>query len=84
MVPFSVFDQAAGLLERSDALLVAGSSLVVNTGMRLVTLAHKRKKPIVIINRGPTKADRMATVRIEGGTSETLDSIVQGLRSQAT
>lgn len=78
-VPPSVFDQAAGLLGRSEALVVAGSSLVVNTGMRLVSIAHKRKLPIVIINRGPTKADRMATVRIEGGTSETLDAIVEGL-----
>jgi NAD-dependent SIR2 family protein deacetylase len=78
-VPPSVFDQAAGLLARSEALIVAGSSLVVNTGMRLVSLAHKKKLPIVIINRGPTKADRMATVRIEGGTSETLGAIVEGL-----
>lgn len=81
MVPFSVFDQASSLLGRSEALVVAGSSLVVNTGMRLVTLAYKRRIPIVIINRGPTKADRMATVRIEGGTSETLALVVEGLRS---
>jgi NAD-dependent SIR2 family protein deacetylase len=80
-VPPSVFDHAASLIQRSEALIVAGSSLVVNTGMRLVHLAHKRKVPIVIINRGPTKADRMATVRIEGGTSETLEKLVEGLRS---
>jgi NAD-dependent SIR2 family protein deacetylase len=79
-VPPTVFDQAASLIERSEALIVAGSSLVVNTGMRLVSLAAKRKIPIVIINRGPTKADKMATVRIEAGTSETLDEIVAGLR----
>ncbi len=78
-VPPSVFDQAAGIVARSDALIVAGSSLVVNTGMRLVSAAHKRRIPIVIINRGVTKADRMATVRIEGGTSETLGAIVEGL-----
>lgn len=78
-VPPTVFHQAATLLQRSDALVVAGSSLVVNTGMRLVSTAHKRKIPIVIINRGPTKADRLATVRIEGGTSETLDALVEGM-----
>jgi NAD-dependent SIR2 family protein deacetylase len=81
-VPGGVFDQAAGLVGASDALIVAGSSLVVNTGMRLVSLAHKRKIPIIIINRGPTKADRWASVRIEGGTSETLDAIVTRLRSR--
>jgi NAD-dependent SIR2 family protein deacetylase len=75
-----VFEHAANMLHRSEALIVAGSSLAVNTGMRLVSLAHRRKIPIVIINRGPTKADRLATVRIEGGTSETLEHIVNGLR----
>lgn len=79
-VPPSIFDQAASMVQRSEALIVAGSSLVVNTGMRLVSAAHKQKMPIVIINRGPTKADRMAAVRIDNGTSETLDAIVQGLR----
>jgi NAD-dependent SIR2 family protein deacetylase len=80
-VPTGVFDQAARLIARSDALVVAGSSLVVNTGMRLVNLAHKKRIPIVVINRGPTKADRLATVRINAGTSETLDTLVEGLRS---
>jgi NAD-dependent SIR2 family protein deacetylase len=80
-VPTGVFDQAASLIARSDALIIAGSSLVVNTGMRLVNLAHRKKIPIVIINRGPTKADRLATVRIEAGTSETLDALVGGLQS---
>ena len=79
-VPPGVFEHAANMLHRSEALIVAGSSLAVNTGMRLVSLAHRRKIPIVIINRGPTKADRLATVRIEGGTSETLEHIVNGLR----
>jgi NAD-dependent SIR2 family protein deacetylase len=80
-VPTGVFDQAASLIARSEALIIAGSSLVVNTGMRLVNLAHRKKIPIVIINRGPTKADRLATVRIEAGTSETLDALVGGLQS---
>lgn len=75
-VPPTVFEQAAAVVSRSDALLVAGSSLVVNTGMRLVALAHKQKKPIVVVNRGDTKADRLASVRIEGGASETLEQLV--------
>jgi NAD-dependent SIR2 family protein deacetylase len=78
-VPQSVFEQAAALVNRSEALVVAGSSLVVNTGMRLVSLAHKRKKPIVVINRGVTKADKVASVRIEAGASETLSELVRRL-----
>ena len=79
-VPPSVFQSASALVSTSDALVVAGSSLVVNTGMRLVNQAIKRKMPVVVINRGPTKADQMATVRIEGGTSETLVAISEAVR----
>jgi len=72
-----VFARAEALLADADALVVAGSSLVVNTGMRLVERARKQKKPVIVINRGPTKADSVATVRIEGGTSPTLSAIVR-------
>jgi NAD-dependent SIR2 family protein deacetylase len=75
-VPPQVFVHAERLLEESDALIVAGSSLVVNTGMRLVERARKQKKPVIVINRGPTKADSVATVRLEAGTSQTLHAIV--------
>lgn len=78
-VPPGVFDRANTLLAEADALVVAGSSLVVNTGMRLVERARKQKKPVIVINRGPTKADSVATVRIEGGTSPTLDAIIRHL-----
>ena len=79
-VPTSVFQMAQKMVERSDALVVAGSSLVVNTGMRLVAQAQKRRKPVVVINRGPTKADQLATVRIEAGTSEALVAISEAVR----
>jgi len=79
-VPGSVFEHAKALLHRADALVVAGSSLVVNTGMRLVTMAKKRRLPIVVINRGPTRADQVATVRIEGGTSESLRALRSAVR----
>jgi NAD-dependent SIR2 family protein deacetylase len=79
LVPPDVFARADTMLKDADALVVAGSSLVVNTGMRLVERAKKQKKPVVVINRGPTKADSVATVRIEGGTSEALSTIVRHL-----
>ena len=76
-VPPQVFTQAETILGDADALIVAGSSLVVNTGMRIVERARKQKKPVIVINRGPTKADRVASVRIEGGTSQALSAIVR-------
>jgi NAD-dependent SIR2 family protein deacetylase len=79
-VPLDVFSHAEALLQESDALVVAGSSLVVNTGMRLVERARKQKKPVIVINRGATRADSVATVRIESGTSQALHAIVHHLQ----
>lgn len=82
-VPPAVFARAQAAIQGAEGLLVAGSSLVVNTGMRLVRLAHSLKIPIAIINRGPTKADALAEVRIEAGVTETLDALERALRESA-
>lgn len=63
----------------SGALLVAGSSLVVNSGVRLVERARRRRLPVVIVNRGETRADRRASVKIDGGTTEVLEAIAGAL-----
>ena len=71
-VPPVKFDEARGIVARSDALLVLGSSLVVNSGMRLVGLAGKKRIPTIIVNCGETKADARAALKIDAGTTETL------------
>jgi len=72
LVPTLKFTEASALIKGADALIVAGSSLVVNSGIRLVDQAVKRRMPILILNRGVTKADGRATVKIDAGTSEVL------------
>jgi NAD-dependent SIR2 family protein deacetylase len=71
-VPTLKFDEATSLVAGSGALLVAGSSLIVNSGIRILELARRRRLPIVIINRGPTKGDARALVKIDAGTTESL------------
>jgi len=71
--------QTGGLIATADALLVVGSSLVVNSGIRLVDRAVRRGLPVVIINRGETRADARATVKIDGGASDTLTALAEGL-----
>ncbi len=78
-VPKEKFAEATALLQSADALLIAGSSLVVNSGIRLLDQATRRKLPIVIINRGVTKGDTRASVKIDAGTSETLVSLLERL-----
>ncbi|WP_378146402.1 Sir2 family NAD-dependent protein deacetylase [Cnuibacter sp. UC19_7] len=79
-VPVEKFAEARAMVNASDALLIAGSSLVVNSGIRLLEQARRRRLPIVIINRGLTKGDRRAVVKIDAGTTETLEAIATALR----
>ncbi|HWI32417.1 MAG TPA: Sir2 family NAD-dependent protein deacetylase [Microbacterium sp.] len=78
-IPVERFRDAEALVRASDALLIAGSSLVVNSGIRLVERARRRKIPVVIVNRGTTRADARATVKIDAGTTEVLTSLVESL-----
>jgi NAD-dependent SIR2 family protein deacetylase len=57
------------------ALLVAGSSLTVMSGFRFVRRAAKAGTPVVIVNRGETRGDDLATYRLAAGTSEFLTAL---------
>jgi NAD-dependent SIR2 family protein deacetylase len=71
-IPAEKYREASALVRAADALVIAGSSLVVNSGIRLLEEARRRKLPIVIVNRGETKGDLRATIKLNGGTTETL------------
>ncbi|BBY61504.1 NAD-dependent protein deacetylase [Mycolicibacterium sarraceniae] len=64
--------QAYSMVEESDALLVAGSSLTVFSGYRFVRQAAALGKPIAIVNRGATRGDNLATVTVDSGCSPML------------
>lgn len=76
-----VFGAAEELVRQAGALLLAGTSLAVNTGVRLVHRAERRGIPLGVINRGPTAVDARPSVRVrvEGGTSETLAALASAL-----
>lgn len=78
-IPAAKFREAEQLVQSSDALVIAGSSLVVNSGIRLLERARRRRLPVVIINRGATRADARATVKIDAGASEVLQALVAAL-----
>jgi NAD-dependent SIR2 family protein deacetylase len=78
-VPTRKFQLASSLVDQSEALIVAGSSLVVNSGIRLVERALRKKIPLIIINRGETKADRRADLKLDGGASAILEGLLNRL-----
>ncbi|WP_449386174.1 NAD-dependent protein deacetylase [Cellulomonas soli] len=78
-VPRERVERAFALVDAADALLVAGSSLSVQSGLRFVRHAAQRGLPIVVVNRGATRGDRYAAVTLDAGTSETLSDLAQTL-----
>ncbi|WP_243226182.1 Sir2 family NAD-dependent protein deacetylase [Microbacterium sp. CIAB417] len=80
-VPADRFRAAESLLRASSAMIVAGSSLVVNSGVRLVERARRRGIPLVIINREPTRADAWADMTLTGGTGEIIPALQELLKS---
>ncbi|MGA7615807.1 MAG: NAD-dependent protein deacetylase [Thermoanaerobaculia bacterium] len=75
-VPLSRVEESIALVEAADALLVAGSSLMVWSGYRFVRAAAARGLPIAIVNRGLTRADALATVKVSEGCGSVLSALI--------
>ncbi|SHE25166.1 Sir2 family NAD-dependent protein deacetylase [Actinomyces glycerinitolerans] len=75
----AAMDEAMQAARHCDVVLVAGSSLAVLTGLWIVQQALAGGAELVVINRGPTAADGLASVRVEGGVSEFLTPLADRL-----
>jgi NAD-dependent SIR2 family protein deacetylase len=62
-------------LEAARSLLVVGSSLMVFSGYRFVRAATRLARPIAVVNRGQTRADPVATVKLEGDAGLRLTEV---------
>ncbi|UVJ38072.1 NAD-dependent protein deacetylase [Arthrobacter sp. CJ23] len=78
-VPKDRVERAYSMVDAAGALLVAGSSLTVMSGLRFVRHASKVGKPVVIINRGTTRGDEFATLKLEAGVSGALTWLAREL-----
>ena len=64
-VPKQRVDASYAAVEAGDALLVLGSSLTVYSGFRFADYAVRQGRFLAIINRGTTRADGLAAMKIE-------------------
>jgi NAD-dependent deacetylase sirtuin 4 len=78
-VPRPTLDAAWALFDRAEALLVVGSSLTVFSGFRFVRRAAERGVPIGILNRGPTRGDDHAAVRLDARAGVALPALARAL-----
>jgi NAD-dependent SIR2 family protein deacetylase len=75
-VPGARYQDARDALARADALLVAGSSLMVYSGFRFVRQAREAGLPIAIVNRGWTRGDEFADLKVEGDVGAILTQVL--------
>lgn len=66
-------------VQDADALLVIGSSLQVYSGFRFCKRAVEQGKPLLIVNPGRTRADDMATLKLEADCSTLLHGLLSSL-----
>jgi NAD-dependent SIR2 family protein deacetylase len=64
-------------VERADALLVVGSSLMVFSGYRFVRAAAEAGKPIATVNLGRTRADELVTLKVVRPCAEALGFLLR-------
>lgn len=78
-VPKDRVERSFSIIDAAEALLVAGSSLAVMSGLRFVRHAARNGMPVVIINLGPTRGDELASVKVDAGVSPALTWLAENL-----
>jgi NAD-dependent SIR2 family protein deacetylase len=78
-VPAEKVSHAMQRVDEADALLVVGSSLTVWSGYRFVKRAAERDVPVAIVNIGPTRADDLASLKIEDKCGSVLTAVLDAI-----
>ncbi|MBB4221463.1 NAD-dependent protein deacetylase [Variovorax sp. 375MFSha3.1] len=78
-VPKERVAAAFAALEEADAVLVAGSSLMVYSGFRFVQAAAAAGKPVAAVNLGRTRADALLSLKVEQPVGEALTTLARQL-----
>ena len=76
-VPRARVEQAQQALQRADAMLVVGSSLMVYSGFRFVQAAVRAGLPVAALNFGRTRADDLLTLKVEHGCAPALSFLIE-------
>lgn len=83
-VPRERYARALAALEAADAMLAVGTSLMVYSGFRFARIARERGMPLAILNRGRTRADDLAQLRLDADCGATLSAALATMASPLT
>ena len=70
-----VVESVYGMVDQAKSVLVVGSSLMVFSAFRFVRRASQLGMPIAIVNRGVTRADELATLKLDNDCETALDTL---------
>ena len=76
-VPRERVQTCMAAVARADAVLIAGSSLMVYSGYRFALAAHEQGKSIVAINQGVTRADALLAFKVEADVGRVLMGLIE-------
>ena len=79
-VPAERTGEALDAMDRADALLVVGSSLMVFSGFRFCRMAADTRKPIAAVNLGKTRADDLLAFKVAQSAEQVLPAALARLR----
>ena len=75
-VPRPRVDRCYELVAAGASLLVLGSSLTVMSGLRFVQRARRDGIPVAIVNRGVTRGDPLADLKLDAPLGPTLSGLL--------
>ena len=76
-VPKLRVQKVRDLVSDCDILLIIGSSLDVYSGYRIVLQAKEENKKVAILNIGPTRADKLADIKVSGRAGLVLSKVIE-------
>ncbi|MFW5842642.1 MAG: NAD-dependent protein deacetylase [Spirochaetota bacterium] len=78
-VPKATVDRAFAAVDAAEALLIAGTSLTVYSGLRFLDRAARNGIPAVVVNMGEVRGAHLAAMHLEARLGEALPALVDRL-----
>lgn len=75
-VPSARVAECYAVVDAAPGLLVLGSSLTVQSGLRFVRRMARAARPVAIVNQGATRGDEFADLTLDAGCSQTLSGLL--------
>lgn len=75
VVPKERLDLVATTLDRSRAVLIVGSSVMVFSSYRICRSAYRQGKPIAALNEGVTRADDLLELQVRRNAGQVLSAL---------